>query len=325
MIFIYSVSETGHLKRTPFDEEHPFLLRQAIWIDCLSITPEEEKFVEAALSLELPTREEMREIEISSRLYKENDILYMTANIISNTASLTPKSEAISFVIVESRLITLRYTSPSPFDVFADRALHSPHFTTGSKVFFGLLDTIVDRLADILEAVSDRGEALSLNLFSEYQTKRNNIQAVNLQEILCEIGLSDDLVAKVHQSLSSIDRMVKFFRHNQHYTPELRESSDTIVGDITSLTEYAAFLSNKISFQLNATLGRITGEQNDIIKIFSVVAVIFVPPTLIASIYGMNFHFMPELSWKYGYLWAFMLMIASAIIPYIYFKKRKWL
>jgi magnesium transporter len=325
MIYTYGITENGTLEKIPFDMGNPASLQHCVWIDCLSITREEEQLIEEFFALELPSKEEMREIEISSRLYKENNILYMTANIISNSMSTTPKSEAITFIMTKSHIITLRYTMPRPFDVFATRAASAPHiYTSNGAVFIGLLDTIIDRSADILEAVSDKSDNISEKLFDMALDETPPL-ALSHKETLYSIGRSNDLVAKTHQSLASTHRMVKFFYYHFTQTPELRKLSETLEGDITSLSEYSSFLSNKLSFQLDATLGRIAGEQNDVIKIISVATVIFLPPTLIASIYGMNFHFMPELSWRHGYLWAVLLMLLSALTSFLYFKKKKWL
>jgi magnesium transporter len=323
MILLYTLTEDSPLQQIAFDPQHPAQLQQALWIDCLSITDEEEAFIEKCLALALPTQEEMREIEISSRLYKENNYLYMTANVIASSLSDAPKSDAITFILTQDKIITLRYIEPRPFNVFALRASQSKNsYRSSSAILIGLLETIVDRAADILEEISDRSDMISEKLFNPHRVPK---MESNLQETLYEIGRNNDLIAKTHQSLASIHRMVKFFKH--HFTPadQLHLQSDILDSDIMSLSEYSNFLSNKLSFQLDVTLGRINGEQNDIIKIFSVVTVIFLPPTLISSMYGMNFHLMPELGWKYGYVWALLLMVTSAVVPILYFKKRKWL
>ncbi|HEX6143285.1 MAG TPA: magnesium transporter CorA family protein, partial [Geminicoccaceae bacterium] len=294
---------------------------------------EEERAVESALGVNVPTREEMTEIEPSSRLYEEDGALLMTATVICNAASERPESTAVSFLLSGHRLVTVRYADPQPFRLFALQAERHPSLCpTGEATFAALMDTIVDRLADILEMVVADVDALSIEIFAasraggtagQRQTQRRDLQAV-----LARVGRNGDLTSKARESLASIGRLVAFSRRAirpEHSPADVPARLETVAQDIASLSDYASFLANKITFLLDATLGMINIEQNATIKIFSVVAVVFLPPTLIASIYGMNFAFMPELEWRFGYPFALGLMIASAILPYLFFKRRGWL
>jgi magnesium transporter len=299
----------------------------ALWIDMLHPTGEEEHLVEQALGLDLPTREEMQEIEISSRLYREDGGLFMTATVLSRTETERPEAHPVTFVLTGERLVTIRYSEPRTFQAFAQRAQrrHSG-YDAALPILVGLLEAVVDRAADILERLGADVDAISLEIFEhrgEQPTK-----ARNFHDMLRRIGSKGDLNSKARESLVSIGRLAAFLAQGLDSAKADREAKSrvkTLGRDVHSLTDHASFLSTKINFLLDATLGMINIEQNAIIKTFSVAAVAFLPPTLIASIYGMNFAFMPELKWPFGYLFAVVLMVLSAVLPYLYFKRRGWL
>jgi magnesium transporter len=296
----------------------------AVWIDLLQPTDEELSFVDAKLGLDVPTEEDMLEIEVSSRLYNEENALYMTATMIAHADTQKPVSVPVTFVLTGHRLLTLRYAEPQPFRVYAAHARrHSLPCATGEDVMAGLLDAIVDRLADILERVQTDVELLSQDIFAYQGGKPRR----NYEEILRRIGRNHALIAQARESLMTFGRVVGFIlRPTEEKLPKAAERGfKEITRDITSLSDHASFLANNISFALDATLGLINNEQSGIIKIFSVAAVVFQPPTLIASIYGKNFEFKPELAWPYGYPMALGMMVLSAILPYLFFKQRGWL
>ena len=187
-----------------------------------------------------------------------------------------------------------------------------------------LLDVTVDRLADILELVGARLEEYSKIIF---QPQDNTTAKLNYQKLMQEIGANGDLNTKARESLVTFNRLISFLAQTagSRVDTEGQLRLATLGKDIVSLSDHANFVSSKINFLLDATLGMVSIEQNNIIKIFSVAAVIFLPPTLVASIYGMNFQFMPELMWKYGYIYSIGMIIIAAWLPYKYFKHRKWL
>ena len=300
------------------------LPERTVWLDLYQPSAEEEKAVERVLGIEVPTREEMKEIEASSRLYREDDALFMIATLVTNAESEAPESTAVTFILAGDRLITVRYADPLPFRAFVAYALRHPTACAdGYAVLIGLLEAIVDRIADVLEAVGADLDRLSRDTFS-----RSGAQASrNFQKLLSRLGRAGDLASKVRESLVSLSRLLAFAVQGIQSSGRKGGGSrlKTVGRDVASLSDYASFLSNKIGFLLDATLGMINIEQNAIIKIFSVAAVVFLPPTLIASIYGMNFEHMPELAWPLGYPMALVLMVVSAILPYWYFKRRGWL
>lgn len=295
------------------------LLQDCLWIDLINPSSEEEQQVERLLHLDVPTREEMQEIELSSRLYKEHDTLFMTATMVAQSDTFSPRQDAVTFMLTKTQLITIRYIEPQTFRLFA-AMLKKSSAQTPAQLLTEFLDVTVDRLADILELISHRLDAYSKTIFQQ-----KNGDKPSYQQMMQELGGNGELNAKIVESLVSFNRLITFFAQSAGVDINEQHRLVTLGKDINALNDHANFLSNKISFLLDATLGMVHIEQNAIIKIFSVAAVIFLPPTLIASIYGMNFHFMPELDWKFGYPLAFGFMLISSWLPYKYFKYRKWL
>ena len=309
----------------------------AVWIDLVEPTANEESKVEGVLGIDIPTREELAEIEASSRLYQEDGAVFMTANLIRRGDNDEPESSPVTFILKENTLITVRYHHPQAFPAYVKRAM-KPQSTalTGWGVLISLLEAVVDRAADHLERAGQIVDDTSKKTIGAKRTlagvhKQNPRKGVNLQELIERIGEEGDFVSKMRESLVSIGRAVAFMQAVEDQARENKQVKENkarikiLQRDIVSLTDHATFLSGKISFLLDAVLGLISIEQNGIIKIFSVAAVVFLPPTLVASIYGMNFAFMPELQWQFGYPFAILLMIMSAVLPYYYFKGKGWL
>ena len=298
---------------------------EAVWFDLVSPTITEDKAVERRLGIAVPTREEMQEIEVSSRLYVENGARYMTATLMCQSETDSPKTTAVTFILASHRLVTVRYDEPKPFQIVDHKlARQCPEKMTGEMVLVDLLDAIVDRAADILERIGNEVDAVSRDIF-EPESDRTSAY---YKSILTSIGRRGDLTSKVRESLLSIGRLLLFLANEaegMRWGKDTRTLLKSMQRDVQSLSDHATYLANKITFLLDAIVGVVTIEQNNIIKIFSVAAVALLPPTLIASIYGMNFKDMPELGWRYGYPLALGLMIAGAVMPYLYFKWKKWL
>ncbi|MER8966259.1 magnesium/cobalt transporter CorA [Mesorhizobium sp. M0184] len=299
-----------------------------VWVDLFNPTKEEETTIETWLGVAVPTREEMEEIEISSRLYVEDGAYFMTAILPAQTEVNDPLMSPVTFVLAGSRLITVRYHEPKAFKTFPLRAEKvATGCTSGDTILIGLLEAIVDRLADILERAGRDVEAISRDIFEARSTKVSKRNR-DFQELLKGIGRKEDLASSIRDSLISLQRLAGFLAHastQSRMSKDTRARIKTLSRDVLSLADHATFLSQKISFLLDATLGMISIEQNAIIKIFSVAAVIFLPPTLVASIYGMNFDIIPELKWHFGYPFAIGMMVLSAILPFWYFRRRGWL
>jgi magnesium transporter len=298
-----------------------------IWADLVVPTKEEEVEVEKWLGVGVPTREEMEEIEISSRLYIENGAYFMTATLPAKTDEDHPIMSPVTFVLSGKRLITIRYHEPRAFQTFPLRAEKvTMGCTNGETILVSLLEAIVDRLADVLERIGHDIDTISHGIFQSSE-KNASKRDHDFKKVLQAIGRKEELTSNIRESLMTLQRLSGFLGNvtMQAKSKDVRARVKTLSRDVSSLTDHASFLSNKITFLLDATLGMINIEQNGIIKIFSVAAVVFLPPTLVASIYGMNFDIMPELKWLLGYPFALCLMILSAILPYLYFKRRGWL
>src|SRR3979490_37046 len=297
-----------------------------VWIDLISPTVQEDKLTEQFLGIAVPTREEMQEIEVSSRLYVENGARYMTATLMCQSDTATPKTTPVTFILSSHRLCTVRYDDPRPFAIVEHKLARacSPK-VSGEAVLMDLLDAVIDRSADILERVGAEGDPVSHSIFEP----DDEAAPPSYNEVLKALGRKGDLTSKVRESQVSVGRLLSFLAHEAEvmkWTKDMRAQLQSMQRDVVSLTDHASYLSNKITFLLDAMLGVVNIQQNAIIKIFSIAAVVFMPPTLVASIYGMNFHSgMIELDWTYGYPFALGLIVLAAVVPILFFKWKKWL
>ena len=308
----------------------PELLHAAVWIDLLNPTPEEERIVQQALRVEIPTREEMQEIESSSRLYREDDFLFLTAPFLYGAETDEFGSTAITFVLGSAQLVTVRYATPKAFPVFAARCQRAPLALLGSAdgVMLHLFEQIVDRLADILERVgADMDRASQAAFRSARASIKANKRDADLREALLTLGQVGEVTTRASETLLGLTRILTFVGAEKATAVRKENQAliKTLVRDVRSLVDHANFLNSKANFLLDAVLGIINVEQTNIIKTFTVVSVALMPPTLIASIYGMNFQFMPELGQTWGYPIAVVLMVASALLPIYYFRRKGWL
>ncbi|MGO9360966.1 MAG: magnesium transporter CorA family protein [Xanthobacteraceae bacterium] len=319
------VPEGGLLRRVE-DIRLDALPPETVWIDLKSPSAVEDKAVEVLVGIQIPTREDMQEIEISSRLYTENAARYMTATLMCAADSEAPRTTPVSFILMDHRLVTVRYDDPKPFALVAGKlARGCAANITGDHVLIDLLDAVIDRTADILERAGADVDAVSNQIF-EPSAERGHARTYS--QILLIIGRKGDLVSKVRESLVSIGRLISFVTvetDTGRWGKDQKALFKTLQRDVQSLTDHASYLSGKIQFVLDAMLGVVNLEQNNIIKLFSVMAVVLMPPTLIASIYGMNFKLMPELEWEHGYPVALVAMVLAAVLPYVFFKWKKWL
>jgi len=299
----------------------------AVWLDLVNPVPGEDKAVERLIGVEVPTREEMQEIEVSSRLYVEHHARFMTATLMCNSDTAVPKTTAVTFILSGRRLVTVRYDEPRPFTIVGSKlARNCPNNVSGEAVLLELLDAVIDRSADILERIGMEVDRVSHDIFEPESSSAD--QALSYKDILKAIGGRGDLTSKVRESLVSIGRLLLFLANEaegMRWSKDVRLQLQAMQRDVLSLSDHATYLSSKITFLLDAMLGVVQIEQNNIIKIFSIASVALMPPTLIASIYGMNFRTMPELGWDLGYPFAVALMLIAAILPFAFFRWKKWL
>ncbi|MBL8771741.1 MAG: magnesium transporter CorA family protein [Phenylobacterium sp.] len=290
-----------------------------VWIDLVKPTREEEVAVETALGVDLPTIEEMQALEPSSRLYQEHGATFMTSTLIARSHEDHPFATPATFVLSKGVLVTLRYENLRAFTVFGERAAEGDP-ATGAAMLMGLWEAIVERLARTLDDMGDRVEDVSTAIF-------HRPRAGNFRPLLTGLAQAQSVTSLVRNSLVSLSRALSFAGLSSEIggEEESRAHLESLKRDVQSLTENAGQQSSHIAFLLDAALGLITIEQNGIIKFFSVAAVAFMPPTLIASIYGMNFAHMPELAWMAGYPFALLLMVVAGVVPVLWFKQRGWL
>jgi magnesium transporter len=310
----------GRLERLPPDAP----LGDAIWIDVYRPIPEQVATVEA-LGVPVPSLADMEEIEMSNRLYQENGLDVMTAVLPGLSTTKEAMAGPVTFILAPGRLVTVRYHAPRPFETFPDRADKS---TTGCgdplRLFLGLVEDIVARMADLLEGVGTSLDAVA----REVHVPEGNLPIDRLRAALAELGRQGELVSRVRLALLTLDRMLGFFAvtgAKRDGSKALQSAIKAHLRDIKALEVHGDFLGGRIALITDVTLGMVNLSQNATIRIVSVVAVIFLPPTLIASAYGMNFALMPELEWRYGYPMALGLMLGAAVFTYLFFKWRNWL
>lgn len=287
-------------------------LDEALWLDLYRPMPARVE----ALGVAVPTLADMEEIEISNRLYREAGMAYMTVVLPGLSESREATTGPVTFILGPQRLITLRYHAPRPFETYPDRAARgSSGVETPAQIFLGLVEEIIGRLADQLEGAGRALDAVARVVYSAA-----GLQDDTLQRALREIGQQGELLGQVQLSLLTLERALSFF--GQGGAQPLLKG---LMRDIQALEVHGEFLSSRVALASDATLGMVNLAQNGTVRIVSTVAVLFLPPTLIASIYGMNFKVMPELDWAEGYPYAIVMMIVSAAIPLVYFRRKGWL
>ena len=293
----------------------------ALWIDLISPSPEEDHAVERVLGLSIPTRSEMAELEASSRLYRENGATYVTCDLIQNGDADLPSVDPVTFVLTRGPLVTIRYFDPRPFALLREKLERQPALcATGSELFLQLLETIIDRASDILSVNAARVDGVSNHVFS-------GGKHVGYEKLITQLGRAHIVNARIEQSLSGLARIFTYVGSDERIeaSPEAREHLRSLSGDAASLISHNQAVAQGINFQLSAALGLINIEQSSIVKVFSMVTVCLMPPTLIGAIYGMNFEHMPELRWTWAYPAVLVAMLFIGIGMGLWFRRKGWL
>ena len=292
-----------------------------IWIDLVAPTPEEDRAVERLMGLAIPTREEMAELEASSRLYREDGAVFVTADILHNGDADLPILDPVTFILTDGPLVTVRYFDPRPFALLKEKLAREPEIcATGAGLFLHLMEAVVDRASDILSANAAKCEAIAAHIFTPGRT-------VGFEKLIAKLGRGHMANARIEQSLAGLARIFAYIAPEDRIErlPEAREHLKSLSADASSLIAHNQAIAASIEFQLSAALGLINIEQSSIIKIVSVASAVILPPTLIASVYGMNFEHMPELGLPWAYPAALGAMLVSAVLPLIWFRRRGWL
>jgi magnesium transporter len=316
---------TVRLERKILDPAQP-IPEGAVWIDMLQPTVDEDRKVEVYLGSKVPSRADPDFAEPTESYYAENGVRYLQACVVSE-AETTPDVIGVTFILSPTALVTVRYDSTDAFELFGQRICRIPTKTLHpDAVAVGLVNVIVDRSAKALNKVGVELDAIASRAFRAKgdQSERSKIYT----ETLDALGREDEKISNLRESLVELERLVLFLMsegRSADAPKPVREATKSSLRDLQSLEQDASFKAQKVQFLLDATLGFINLAQNEIIKLFSVLAVIFMPPTMIASIYGMNFKTMPELDWPWGYPAALVLMVIVAVGPYLFFRWKKWL
>jgi magnesium transporter len=298
------------------------------WIDAQSPTPEESEFLKRTFGFEPPTLAKMSEIESSSRLYRMRDAVCVTLPLPGHESDGVVTAHPLALIVTPSALLTVRYEDLKPCDPLHLEALgveRGPASAVGATI--ALLEGIVDHLADELELLTARIDERSRRIFARPSSgKEKGLHGALLRGVIRDIGHLRAFSSLVEETLLTMARAVPFLvaELGARLTPETRTRLDRIDRDVQSLSSHEGRLSDKLQFLLDASLGLIGVEQNDIFKVLTIVSVIGIPPTLIASMYGMNFKNIPEYDWTWGYQYGLTLMALSAVLPLIWFKWRKW-
>ena len=325
MIAAYRLVENGPLALPP--DPSGRVPEGAAWVDVFQPSPEEDLATESFLGASLPTREETQEIEFSSRFHTENGAVYMTVSLLAGVERGNPILTPFTIVIAGDRLATLRYEDFPAFRQFLARAGKPGRgYSDAIQVLLGLIEAIIDRAADLLERIGADVDRINREVFAKRTDRRRG--AKRLEVMIDDIGFQGDLAGKARESLASLERLIQFASLALPGPLAMGANAARVKlagRDIRSIEDQVSFLNNKIGFLLDATLGLISVQQNEVIRILTVVTTVFFPPSIIGAIYGMNFKWMPELGWNFGYFYALILMVISAVLPLLYFKSRGWL
>jgi len=319
-------SATAMVQRTLLAPSDPQIPAGAIWIDLVNPTIEEDRKVQEFVGVPVPTKADPDFTEPSEAHYSENGVRYLHALFISEPED-TPDVTGVTFVIAPTALVTVRYHPVETFDLFSQKLCKAPaQALFPDVVALGLINTSLNRMARALGKAGESLDRIASAVFRAKgdQSKRNQVYS----ETLDALGREDERISHLRESMVSVERLLLFLMSEgrpENAPKSAREATKTALRDLQTMEHDASFKAQKVQFLLDSTLGRINLLQNEIIKLFSVIAVIFMPPTVIASIYGMNFKEMPELNWQWGYPLAITLMVFAAIGPYVFFRWRKWL
>jgi len=303
-------------------------LHKAVWIELLDPTADEERLVQEATGQAVPSRDEISEIENSSRLNIRDDVLYLSMPMVSMADG--PRAASVGFVLSRERLITVRFAAITAFNNFTARLTKEPpHNGSGAHALLGILEALVDRQADVLEGAQVDLDDISHRVFAlggVHNTGRK-IEDQMLRATLAQLGRIGDLVTHIRETQLGAARLLPFIEANttEWLPAELKPRFAALARDIESVNDFDRTLFDKLQFLLDATLGFINMAQNDVMKVMTIASVAGIPPVLVAGIYGMNFKNIPEYDWVYGYPYVWAMIVLTTLIPIALFWWRKWI
>jgi len=316
MLFRYQLNQQQHLIQTQGEITRESLAA-ALWLDLLDPDDTERELVESLHSQSLPETEDVEEIEASARSYQDEAGLHVHS-LFLHKVDERHRNTSVAFTLTDTQLITLREREIPAFRLMRMRARRLGGLAVDPvSILLGMFEIKIDDLADTLEEV-----------YTQLENSSNLVLEDNdspIEDALDELARQEDTNGKVRLCLMDTQRALSFLLRRGKLSAEHAETARELLRDIDSLLPHNSFVFDKINFLMDAAQGFISIQQSKIIKIFSIAAVVLLPPTVIASIYGMNFDVMPELQWKFGYVWALGVMILSSIAPYVLFKLKGWL
>ncbi|WP_341937779.1 magnesium/cobalt transporter CorA [Marinimicrobium sp. C2-29] len=306
------------LRDQPVDEDNlKAALDDAVWIDAHEPTEEERGLLNTFLRAELPESDDVEEIEFSARYFQDGAGLHVHSLFLSPGEG-RHSTVTVAFILQDKRLITLRDGDLADFRLLRMRARRGQvQAASPQDLMITMFEQKVENLADVLEDIHRKLEDVSHLVLED--------EDADLEDAIDKLAKLEDSNGKIRLCLMDTQRSISFLQRHLREHFELQETAREIKRDVDTLMSHTAFLFDKINFLMDSTQGFINIEQSQIIKTFSIAAVVFLPPTVIASIYGMNFDLMPELHWKYGYVFALVVMVMAGIAPYLYFKHKDWL
>jgi magnesium transporter len=313
---------------TPYSAPTASGAARPVWIDLLQPTPAECERIATEYGLRIPSREALEEIESSSRLQADGKVLTLSMPLAVTQEGADPVPAPVGLILSPTLFVTVRFTDMHGFaEVRARLAKHCARPLDSAALFATLIEAMVDYRADLLEVINAKMSAVSRRVFVRQLPKaRRAVHDGKLREMLAMVGAAGESLSEIRESLLGLQRLVGFAGEKAHdwLPPEIQARLVTVRADLDSLSDYESHLWGKIQFLLDAILGFINTDQNDIFKVLTIVSVVGIPPTLVASMYGMNFHNMPELSWRYGYQYGLALIVVSTLVPILWFKWRGW-
>lgn len=314
----------GAVRMSPSRE----LPKEVIWIDLYNPTEDEKAFVEQRTGFHVPSRQALSEIESTSRLIVEDGTIYLSTPLVAHGDTADPHLTPVGFIISSALLVTIRFDELPSFAAVVERVNRDASLRSGIGVFTALLEAVVDRGADVLERLGSELDTVSRTVFRGDPTRLSKTVRSNaaLRRALMVIGRIGDRLSQTRDVLLAVDRVVPFVLGLKHswIVPEFEDRLGAVAKDVASLNAFEEHLTNKIQFLLDAVLGFINMEQNDLFKLLTIVSVVGIPPTVVVGIYGMNFKFMPELNWTLGYPFGLAMVVLSTLIPLAWFKWRGW-
>lgn len=303
-----------------------------VWLDALNPEGGELDSLRQVVGIDIPDKREMAEIELSNRLYRDDGALVMIGSFLPKSSGWAPPPRPATFILKDGLLLTVRFCEFPSFDRAWAAVPRDREVRTAFDIFSRLMEEAVSDRADSLEYLMRHMEALTSRLFSpeavsgKIDTSDSILDSVELEEVLRGIGMMGEQVSNIRESIASLQRMLNFARAHisEERLKEVGAVIDSLKNDLTALSDEASFFMNKLAFNLDATLGMINVEETKVIRLLSIVTLLLTPPMVIGGIYGMNFHFMPELAWRYGYMFALGLMAATAGASIWYLRRKRW-